>query len=324
MFNTIGRWVEREIEAVVRIDPWTNVYGVARSLLALSTFLTFAFTDVNVLFKPALDIDETPICIGVARYASLFCLLRDHLGVAKILTLLIMLVVLSGWRPRITGLLHCWICYSFVNSSLLVDGGDHVNMTLTSLLLPITLTDDRRWHWMAKEKEDPLSSVAQIRRIVARFSFSVIRIQVAVIYLHAAVAKCAVTEWQNGTAVYYWLTDPQYGVAEWLWPVVFPVLRNPFMVTAITWGSVALEFALFAGLIAKMRYRRPLLWMGIIFHVGIAVMHGLISFSISMIGALILFLRPLENEFAFRIPFSSGGTKNEPGSSTRVQEVTLA
>jgi sporulation delaying protein B len=197
-------------------------------------------------------------------------------------------------------------------------------MTLTSLLLPITLTDDRRWHWMAKEKEDPLSSLAQIRRMVARFSFSVIRIQVAVIYLHAAVAKCAVTEWQNGTAVYYWLTDPQYGVAEWLWPVVFPMLRNPFIVTAITWGSVALEFALFAGLIAKMRYRRPLLWMGIIFHVGIAVMHGLISFSISMIGALILFLRPLENEFAFRIPFSSGGTKNEPGSSTRVQEVTLA
>lgn len=324
MFDKIDRWVERQIETVVRINPWTNVYGLARSLLALSTFLTFAFTDVHVLFKPALDIDQTPICIGFAKHTSLFCLLQDHLGFAKILTLLILVVVLSGWRPRITGILQWWICYSFVNSSLLVDGGDHVNMTLSSLLLPITLTDHRRWHWLTMEKEHPLTSRVQIRRMVALLSFFLIRIQVAVIYLHAAVAKCAVTEWQNGTAVYYWLTDPQYGVPEWLQPVVFPLLRVPFIVTAITWGSVALEFALFAGLLAKKRYRIPLLWMGIIFHFGIAVMHGLISFSLSMIGALILFLRPLEDEFTFRIPLISGRLNNESARNTRAQEITRA
>lgn len=41
-----------------------------------------------------------------------------------------------------------------------------------------------------------------------------------------------------------------------------------------------------------------LLPLGIAFHVGIAVVHGLVSFGFAMIAALVLYLRPTDEPFA--------------------------
>jgi antimicrobial peptide system SdpB family protein len=126
-----------------------------------------------------------------------------------------------------------------------------------------------------------------------------IRLQIAVIYLHAAVAKSAVPEWMNGTALYYWFTDPTFGAPSWLEPAVRILVTHGTALTLLTWSVVALEFSLFAGLFAKDRYLPILLVTGAFFHLGIALIHGLISFSIIMLGALILFLRPPNQEFHF-------------------------
>jgi hypothetical protein len=48
------------------------------------------------------------------------------------------------------------------------------------------------------------------------------------------------------------------------------------------------------------RYWKPLLVAGIALHAGIALIQGLVSFSIVMTAALILYLRPVECAFAFR------------------------
>ena len=157
----------------------------------------------------------------------MFCLLRDHLWWAKALAEVLLVVIISGWLPRVTGVLHCWVCYSLVNSSLLVDGGDHVNLVLSSLLLPITLTDPRKWHWSKVARTSESETTASgFRRLTAWSAHTVIRLQVAIIYLHAAFAKCSVDEWQNGTATYYWLSDPQYGLPDWLRPLVLPIFRQ--------------------------------------------------------------------------------------------------
>jgi antimicrobial peptide system SdpB family protein len=299
MLTRIIQRVDVLIGRLAGIDPWTNVYGTARSLLALSTLLTLAFTSEEVLFKPALDIENVPVCVGLGGRLSLFCLLEDRLTLARWIAIGILVVVLSGWRPRITGLLHWWVCVSLVNSVLLIDGGDHVTLVLSFLLLPIALTDPRRSHFARRPRveEAPRSPGEAIRRLVAVFAHLAIRFQLAVLYLHAAFAKCGVPEWQNGTAIYYWLVDPQYGAAEWLQPMILPLLRLPYVLTPVTWGVIALEFALFAGLLAERRYRPILLAAGLSLHLAIAVMHGLISFSLAMAGALILFLRPLDREF---------------------------
>lgn len=300
MFAGLNRRLDVLIGRMVAVNPWTNVYGVGRSLLGLGTLLTLVFTLPEVLFTPALDIERVPVCLGLGERLSLFCLLEGEPPLARWLAIAIMLLVVSGWRPRVTGVLHWWVCFSLVNSVLLVDGGDHVALVLSFLLLPITLTDPRRSHFERRAAPEVPTSGEDVRRLVAAFAHGAIRVQLAVLYLHAAFAKCAVPEWQNGTAIYYWLEDPQYGLAGWLQPVVLPLLRLPFVVAPVTWGVIALEFALFGGLMADKRYRPALLAGGLLLHLGIAVMHGLVSFSIAMAGALVLFLRPLDQEL--RLP----------------------
>lgn len=300
IFRTLDTWIQR-IGTRSWHQPW---YGLARSLLGLATLLTFVGNSTELLFFPALEGETGPICRSDRFDLNLFCLLKDHLGLARLVVIGILIVVVSGWRPRFTGILHWWICYSWVNASLIVDGGDHVNAVLTLLLLPITLTDGRTWHW--QQAPSPQGALRRMANLVAYSSLKIIRLQMAAIYLHAAVAKCAVPEWQNGTALYYWLTDPSFGMPTWLTPLVLPLLLNGHSLTFLTWGVIAFEFILFAGLFAKNAYRPGLLYAGIGFHVGIALLHGLITFGLSMIGGLILYfggeLRSSPMSFIRRFP----------------------
>lgn len=282
------------------LNPFTNVYGMCRSLLALGTFLTLITTSTEILFRPAAGINEYPIRQGLGGVISIFSLLDKNLEVARWLCIGVLAIVISGWRPRITGVLHWWVSYSFMSSAILVDGGDQVTSILCLMLIPVTLTDKRKWHWNGFEvKATTPSNIYKL--IIANSTIKIIRLQVAIIYLHSAVAKCVVPEWENGTALYYWFTDPMFGASDWLQPIITRIVTNSFSVTMLTWSIIVLEFALFAGLLAQKRYRSILLIFGISFHVGIALIHGLVSFAIAMFAALIIFLRPVDAHFVFNV-----------------------
>lgn len=277
-----------------------NVVGLARTLIALGTLGTLAFSRGSDIFRPAVGIPVAPHCEGVAR-AGLFCVAGgDHLEIARWLAVATLIVIASGWRPRWTGLVHWYVAVSLFTSGTLVDGGDQAAAVLTFLLIPITLSDPRRWHWTSvSSATDAGDSAARvIARFVVQTAYWAIRVQVAGIYLQAGVAKMKVPEWRDGTAVYYWFTDPWFGIAEPFRALAMPLLTNAIVVTAITWGTMALEVFLFAGLIATRRARAVLLSLGIAFHAGIAAVHGLLSFALVMWGALILYLRPLDKDFS--------------------------
>ncbi|MEF8939163.1 MAG: sporulation-delaying protein SdpB family protein [Salinivenus sp.] len=276
------------------VDPWTNAYGLARTLLATCTLLTFLFNSSTGLFREAVGINKMPPCDGIGS-ASLFCQVPgDELWIGRIAAIVILLVVASGWYPRITGVLHWWVSFSFNTSSILVDGGDQITAVLTLLLLPITLTDDRRWHWSTRSTEKMGASTWEMsKRFLAMSAWIIIRIQVAGIYLHAAIGKMAIDEWANGTALYYWFTHPSFGVANWLEPVVMPLVSNGIIVSLLTWSVILFELTLFTGLVMAKHWWRKLMIAGVLFHAGIAVFHGLITFMFAMLGALVLFLHPI-------------------------------
>lgn len=278
--------------------PWTNVYGVARSLLAIGTAATLLFNNSTILFRPASGITQTIICENFAR-AGVFCLLPSHLEVARWVAVLILLVVASGWRPRITGLLHWWVAYSLQTSALTLDGGDQVTAVLTLLLLPVTLTDSRRWHWTTPPADAPLTLKSTLSRLCALFALVVIRIQVSGIYLHAAFSKMSINEWIDGTVLYYWFTDPLVGLPGWLSPILLPIATSP-LVAILTWSALLVELLLFMGLVMPKKAWPALLVAGIAFHGGIAITMGLISFGLAMTSALILYLRPWEREFGLQ------------------------
>lgn len=118
----------------------------------------------------------------------------------------------------------------------------------------------------------------------------VARVQVCVIYAHAAIGKLSTEEWKDGTALHYWFMDPVFGVAEWSAPIIGPLVATGLGVAALTWGTVLLELGLAAGIVAGRWWRWGLLALGTALHTGIALLLGLVTFGITMIGALVLYL----------------------------------
>lgn len=296
---------------VRRASPWTNVYGVGRSLIAGSSALTLIFSHPTHFFRPVAGLPDAPLCGGAAS-ASLFCIVPPGLLTATYwLAVLLLLIVASGWRPRWTGLIHWWVSYSLVAAVPLVDGGDQIATILALLLLPVTLTDPRRWHWEAIERYE--RSPRYRSRLIAWSALGLVRAQVSFVYFHAAVGKLAVEEWSDGTALYYWLSDPLFGLSPWAEPFVLPVLHSALLLPLVTWGTILLEALLFAAIIGTPVVRQTLLRAAVAFHLLIAVLIGIPSFSIAMVGALILYLRPASRTFGAGLPTWEGLVARAPG-----------
>lgn len=288
LYNRIDEWVSS--------FKWTNTYGVARSLIALSLFLTLSFSDIYRLVTPLGNINEIHNLNSISRI-SIFYLLRDHLVIAKIICLAILLVVMIGWRPRYTGVLHWWIAFSFSTSSVILEGGDQVGEIVTLLLIPVTLADHRKSHWQNNVKVNWSRSLFGDSITLFLMSiFFVISLQVAFIYFHASVGKYTSEEWANGTAIYYWFDNPIFGLSDFWRGIMFPLLKNPYVVTGMTWGTLLLEILLFLGIVLRGNEanRKYLLVLGVFFHLFIGLFFGLWTFFITMTGALVLFLGPTQ------------------------------
>lgn len=174
--QTITRWDER--------NPWTNVYGLARSIIALSSLLTLLINHPSLIMKPASGISSYPAC---KMNLSLFCLGENNymmLNLFRWVCIVILVLVVIGWRPRITGVLH--VSYSLQSSLIVIDGGEQAAAVMTFLLLPITLTDPRKWHWSTR----PIEGKRTLGKITAFISYFVIRIQVAVLYFTLPSLSC--------------------------------------------------------------------------------------------------------------------------------------
>lgn len=278
------------------LNPWTNVYGFARTILAIGTLITLLFNDMDVIFREGAGIPTCPICTGISEY-GIFCFF-ENIEVAKWLSVLILFSVISGFLPQITGILHWWVTFSLTNSALVVDGGDQITAVLCLLLIPICLTDNRINHWY-KPKDEPQGVFDRAKRLIGLSTFFIIRIQVALLYFHAGVSKLKVEEWADGTAMYYWINNPLIGHFGFLKPVLNEILSSPIFLPILSWSAIAFEVLLFAGLFMEKKHRGLLLKLGVTFHLLILFVFGLVSFYFAMFGALLLFLRPYDEEFQF-------------------------
>ncbi|GAB3807247.1 sporulation-delaying protein SdpB family protein [Virgibacillus kimchii] len=295
MFNKLGEKITLYAE---KQPLWTNVYGFARTLLAGSLALLLLFNPTQTFFRPGAGIPEYPLCGG---NLSVFCYVPNdffYFELIRWIFIILLLIIASGWRPRITGVLHFYITYSFYTTALTLDGGEQANVALTLLLIPLTLTDKRKWHWQRSEIPNTSSKAYMFAFITGLCTYFAIRFQVAIIYLNAAYSKVTGEYWIDGTAVYYFLQDTLLGISENLGNMLFPLLETPFVVIP-TWGTVILEFLLFAALFTPKKYWKWFLVSGLAFHFMIALVIGLFNFAIVMFAALILFLRPLEQTFNF-------------------------
>lgn len=285
------------IKYIQTFEPWTNVYGLARSILALATFITLLFNPSSVLFRPAVGIEQYPVCSG---NFSIFCLVPSdyiYLEIVKYFCMFILFLVIIGWRPRLTGILHYWIMYSIQNSVLIVDGGEQIGTVLTLLLIPITLVDNRTWHWSVIKKSDSNNDKI-ISKIIFLCYWYAIRFQMAFLYASAAIIRLKNPEWADGTALYYFFNDPMIGTPDFIYKIIEPIITSSLVVIP-TWLTTITELLLFCAFFSNKKYWKIFLFIGISLHITIAIFLGLWSFSLIMISGLILYLHPVEKQFKF-------------------------
>ncbi|MBH1933017.1 HTTM domain-containing protein [Streptomyces sp. AV19] len=275
--------------------PWTNVYGLARTLVALGTIGTLAASSTDTLFRPVATLGDYPPCRSTAA-ASVFCLAdSSHAGLTWIrwICVAVLLVVASGWRPRLTALPHLYINYSVFDGISIVDGGDQIGLVLSVLFVLPALGDPRRWHWQPPVQ---LAEAGRVRKVFALLGLSslvVLKAQMCVLYFQAAVAKLPHSEWADGTAMWYWGTNPDFGPASWLSHLVTPVLSTSWGVAGMTWIPLAIELSLAVSPLVRGRARWYVMAAGLLFHLSIAVMMGLWSFALGMAGGILVLCAPL-------------------------------
>lgn len=284
--------VNKIINYISNFNSNTNVYGIARSFLALGLFLTLSANSIDYL----IDYSSLKIENPVSKY-NLFYLLRDYPVISKAISLIILFLVIIGWRPRVTVILHWWVSYSFFLSCVIIDGGDQISSILTFLLIPIGITDSRKWHWdMTFVNKNPFHNITNY------FSYIAIRIQACVIYLFAGTEKISVNEWKNGTVLYYWFSDPTFGANDYILKFLTPIIESSLIIF-ISWGVIILEILLSMGLVMNKKYWRTMFILGVLFHFSIVLIHGLVSFFFSMLSLLIIYFIPLNKNIEIKIPF---------------------
>ncbi|TGE25415.1 hypothetical protein E5K00_09560 [Hymenobacter aquaticus] len=278
----------RALDSYAAVNPFTWVYGLGRSLLALGTIITLTFSPPDILFDAQL-FGKMSLSPSFESFNIFFLLGFEQLPYAYAASLGVLLLVVSGVFPRYTGVLHWLVTYGLFQSASLVEGGDQIGSILTMLLVPVTLLDNRRNHWV----NEPQAQPSYYRNFVARGALTLIALQMAVLYFHAGVEKMyKLEEWKNGTAVYYFFNDPLFGYPDWMQGLLAEALTNAYVVTTLTWGTIVLEIALFGALFMSPQRRYQLLWPAIGFHLGIALVFGLVSFLLAMAGGLVLYMVP--------------------------------
>ncbi|WP_405448158.1 sporulation-delaying protein SdpB family protein [Streptomyces erythrochromogenes] len=272
--------------------PWAAGYGLTRTLLALGTLGTLAFSDSATLFREVSTVGQYPLCRGVTG-AGAFCLVSpDHFEAVRWACCLILGVAASGWRPRFTAIPHAYVAFSVFTGISIPDGGDQVTWILTLLLVLVAVGDPRRWHWQPQPPQLSESTRSSTWALIGVSAITLARIQMSVIYFQSCVAKLPHAEWADGSALYYWINNYAFGAPDWLRPALNLVIDNPVGVAAMTWGPLMLEIVLAAALLMPQKVRWALLPAGVLFHLGIAVVMGLWSFAFAMWAGLLLLLAP--------------------------------
>lgn len=297
--KSISLSLNKYSEKLSNTNPFTNVLGFARSALAFCTLLTLLANNWGLLFNP--EHINAPVSSSLLDQLNIFNLFsKEYIQIPLIISCVILVTVISGYLPQVTGVLHWWVAMSFWRTSPIIEGGDQLHVILAFLLIPVCLMDNRINHWHKKKNQQ--QAFFKYRCLAVHLVIQVVQVQMAILYFQAAVDKLFVTEWKDGSAVYYWFTNNIFGIGGSARDVAVQLLSNSVIVSAISWGTIVLEILLFGALFSNSTYKKIMLYAGIGFHFMIILVHGLPGFFFAMLGGLILYLRPLENEFAWKKP----------------------
>jgi antimicrobial peptide system SdpB family protein len=268
-------------------DPRGASLAAGRCLLALATLSSVVFTPDTVLFSNAVSRSEGIACGGV-RSASLWCLSHELTGTflfARIVTITVLILAASGYRPKWTCVPHWYVTFSLTASMAAINGGDNAAVIATMLTVPLCLGDGRTWQWTRPSR--PLAASWRGRSFATHL---VIRLQVCFIYLMAAGSKVFDPAWGDGTAMYFVLHDPQFGLPASVAGSLAPLVDSRWLIGLLTWSVIAVQLVIAVAVLGRRRHRVVAVVLVASLHVAIIALMGLASFGTIMIALALIAL----------------------------------
>jgi antimicrobial peptide system SdpB family protein len=221
-------------------------------------------------------------CNGIESI-SLWCAGDSVTGgflVSRVLAVGILVVVISGYRPRWTCVPHWYVTFSLGSSILAQEGGDAAAKAATLLLIPICLGDTSVWQWARR----PMAAVSPAWRGSAFAAHLMIRLQTCAIYATAAISKLADPAWAHGVAIYSVAYDPAHGFPPGLRRALAGFLGSFGFVATLSWLVIGVELAIALGIVGPRKTRLVSFVLAVGLHVSIGLLMGLPSFALAVIG----------------------------------------
>jgi antimicrobial peptide system SdpB family protein len=273
---------------VASFNPFSFAIAVGRSILALAQASVLVFTPTDALFVPVGDEPQGAACSSLASKVGAYCALEDVMPRSSVSLVVLagLIVVASGFLPRYISWVHYWLTLSLSTSITLPDGGEAVMQCVAFLLIFICAPDGRWWQWRSAERE---AGSFGYWIGVAWAGHWFLRLQMAFIYFNSGIAKLSVSEWSDGTALFYILRGENFGSQQpWSAPLIW-LSATPVGALGLTWGIIFTEVMLAIGILSKSRIRqRVSLVTSVAIHIGIALFLGIFSFALVMVGAVVV------------------------------------
>ena len=263
-----------------------KTFQITRTIFALTSLITIIFNTNDTFFlNNSFKVNDNILFSDLTFFKLIG---YNKIEVSKIIYILVLLFVISGYLYKFTSIIHWYITLSFSYDAYNIDSGELINSVICLLLIPIALLDTRENAWKSVSESKNSSYKIFLSNISLRF----VQLQIAVIYFISGISKLSVPEWRDGTAYYYWFNDNAVGAPSYIKAIVGNLFSNAFITCSVTWGTILFEILLFCCYFSKDKiFRKAMFILGLCFHLFIAIIHGIPSFSIVMIGCLILYLR---------------------------------
>jgi antimicrobial peptide system SdpB family protein len=189
-----------------------------------------------------------------------------------------------GYRTRILTPIQFVFWWSFQHRfSGLWDGGDNLMRIVLIYAMFANLSAyfslDARSR-AAKEQASPPGTGLRASAMLHNAAMLAIAFQLCLLYGIAGLSKVQGETWRNGTALYYAMRGGQY-----VWPGFSELIyHNSTLIVILSYATVAFQVS-FPFLIFMNKYTRRLaIGMSLLFHVGIMLFMGLITFSCFMMS----------------------------------------
>jgi antimicrobial peptide system SdpB family protein len=273
--------IDNCVEYISAFELQRRNYSIVRLLLAAA------------LFNDIILVPSDALTLPYKHSLSLFALLNGT--TSKTLAIIILIFYVTGRYQIIASILFFWVCYSLRCAAYFANGGNCLIVTLALLMIPLSFLSSKK------------SSDNQVRFVINCFSvlsIVTIQLQITIVYFFSAWSKLFDHTWRNGTAMFYWANEPYTGWPDWMSGFKNYFFATSFLPLTVGWSVIIFEFILAFAFMFSERIKNKLLIAAIAFHSMLAVFHGLVSFSIIMAAALILYLLPMNKNAAKSISYN--------------------